>query len=291
MKNRLLLGPLTKGKVIAMGTAVAVVFTALLAFLPMTPSEVKPKANPVSVETRKAPSIRAISQSLPIEFDQGSYVLHIPGGVPPEDGWPWMINYHGASWNGLAHEQQTGMSTVADAYGFVVIYPDGEGGRWDAGFCCASQPHRDDVAWSRAVISDAATRTHLDKSRGYATGGSNGGMMAWRMACEANDIIRSAAVVAGALVTKSCVNKVVRIYRQHGLLDEVVPYCEESASPTGGCQGGGPVSNVVFWSLWKTKLMMGRGSTYTETLYPDLAHTWNVSMSDKVARYFATTGA
>lgn len=231
-----------------------------------------------------APQAKLAAGSEQVTFAQGSYVLHIPPGVAPEGGWDWAVNYHGKAWNGAAHEQQTGMSSTSDAriHKRVIIYPDAQGGTWRAGFCCSSEPHRDDVAWTRLLVADAATRVPL-KATGDFIGGSNGGMMAWRMACDAPDLAAHAVVIAGALVT-DCRRNAVHVLRLHGLNDNVVPLCKQATVPDVGCQGGNPVASIIFWSTFKTNLMMKRGSD-CRVRTDNAGHTWTGDYSDIALDY------
>jgi polyhydroxybutyrate depolymerase len=49
----------------------------------------------------------------------------------------------------------------------------------------------------RALVEEIARRHAIDRKRVFATGMSNGGMMAYRLACEAGDLVRAIAAVAG----------------------------------------------------------------------------------------------
>ena len=49
----------------------------------------------------------------------------------------------------------------------------------------------------RAVVADVQRRYSVDPQRVYATGMSNGGMLAHRLACEAADVFAGIAAVAG----------------------------------------------------------------------------------------------
>src|SRR5207244_2426435 len=82
--------------------------------------------------------------------------------------------------------------TSSDREGAIVVFPNGttrfDSGRlatWNAGDCCAGAVKRgaDDVGFIRAVVADVQKRWSVDKRRVYATGMSNGAMMAYRLAC------------------------------------------------------------------------------------------------------------
>jgi polyhydroxybutyrate depolymerase len=53
----------------------------------------------------------------------------------------------------------------------------------------------DDVGFIRALLADLEARQPVDRRRVYATGLSNGAMMAWRLAVEASGTIAAIAPV------------------------------------------------------------------------------------------------
>ncbi len=105
----------------------------------------------------------------------------------------------------------SGWMSLADREGFLTVYPAGTGGlagrllTWNSGTCCgpAQEAGSDDVGFVRALLDDLAARTPVDRSRVYATGLSNGAMMAYRLAVEAPDVVAAIAPVAGAMALES----------------------------------------------------------------------------------------
>ncbi len=138
---------------------------------------------------------------------QRSALVHVP---PHADGalLPLMINYHGGGGHARSQQDYTGMNRHADRKGYIVVYPNGTGRwnkrllTWNAGTCCGSAARNqvDDVAFTLQLIDYLADRLPIDKTRVYATGFSNGGMMAYRLAVEAGDRIAAIAPVAGGMV-------------------------------------------------------------------------------------------
>jgi poly(3-hydroxybutyrate) depolymerase len=63
------------------------------------------------------------------------------------------------------------------ARGFIMVWPNGVGNSWNVGRCCGiAQSHGvDDVAFTRAIISNLLTNACIDPKRVYASGCSNGG--------------------------------------------------------------------------------------------------------------------
>lgn len=176
-----------------------------------------------------------------IPLGDRSYIVHIP----PNAGGPLpvVINFHGGGSNAAQQEKFSGMDAVADREHFIVVYPNGTGRAgflvWNAGTCCGAAPAKriDDVAFTRAVIADLAKRTPVDRTRVYATGMSNGSMMAYRIAAEAPDLIAAAAPVSGSMVLMQFHPTLpVPIMHFHSVDDPRALYNGGLGPPIGGMQ-------------------------------------------------------
>jgi polyhydroxybutyrate depolymerase len=126
-----------------------------------------------------------------------NYVRHIPPSYDGTKPLPVVIDFHplggtGASWKG-----STGWSALADKAGFIMIWPDGIENSWNAGRCCraAIEQNIDDVGFTKAIVAALKRDACIDSRRVYATGCSNGGGMAFRVACDAADVIAAVAPV------------------------------------------------------------------------------------------------
>ncbi|HEU4428104.1 MAG TPA: PHB depolymerase family esterase [Myxococcota bacterium] len=136
-----------------------------------------------------------------------SYVLHLPPAARGDASLPLVIAFHGGGGNAKGFQAYAGLDAVADREGFAVVYPNGTGRlaprllTWNAGRCCgfAMDEKIDDVGFARRVIEAVAEHAPIDRARVYATGHSNGAMMAYRLAAEAADEIAAIAPVAGAM--------------------------------------------------------------------------------------------
>lgn len=166
---------------------------------------------------------------LRLRFDgyDRSYRLHVPPGYDPAAPTPLVVNLHGLSSNAWQEELFCEMNSTADAHGFVVMYPDGHLNSWNAGLCCgtAATLGVDDVGFLRAAVADAAGRLCIDPRRIFATGMSNGGYMAHRLACEASDLFAAAAPVSGGMGLLDCAPpRPVPVLAFHGTADSIVRY-------------------------------------------------------------------
>ena len=138
---------------------------------------------------------------------QRSYLVHVPLQAAQGRPLPVVLAFHGAGSNAEVLKAYTRMDKSADRDGYIAVYPNGSsgiGGRfltWNAGSCCgpAAALGIDDVGFALAVLDDLAARTPVDRARIYATGLSNGSMMAYRLAIEASERIAAVAGVAGTL--------------------------------------------------------------------------------------------
>ena len=134
------------------------------------------------------------------------YFLHVPPTPVSAQPLPVMVAYHGGGGSAEGFQDYAGLDNVADRETFLVVYPDGIGAAglhtWNAGRCCgrAMQDRADDVGFTAAILSDLAGRLPIDRRRVYATGHSNGAMMAYRLAAERADIVAAIATVAGAMI-------------------------------------------------------------------------------------------
>jgi polyhydroxybutyrate depolymerase len=136
-----------------------------------------------------------------------SYLVHVPPQATSGQPLPVVINFHGGGGNARVHKSYTRMDAASDRDGYLAVYPNGSGGigdrflTWNAGLCCglAVASGVDDVSFTLAVLEDLARRIPLDRARVYATGLSNGAMMAYRLAVESSRRIAAIAGVAGAM--------------------------------------------------------------------------------------------
>lgn len=135
-----------------------------------------------------------------------TYLVYMPAQAADEQP-PVVLNFHGGGGNARVQKWYTRMDETAEREGFIAVYPNGTGGfagrflTWNAGTCCgpAAASNVDDVGFVLALLDDLAARTPVDRTRIYATGLSNGSMMAYRLAAEASGRIAAVAGVAGAM--------------------------------------------------------------------------------------------
>ena len=162
-----------------------------------------------------------------------TYRLFVPVGLAGTV--PLLVALHGGLGSGLQFEINSGFDGLATSNGFIVAYPDGvtrfadgSGGArtWNGGKCCGPAVTRnvDDVAFLRAVVKDVATSQSIDRSRVFAVGHSNGGIMALRLACQASDVFAAVGAQSASLELETCApRRRVSAMQIHGTADTNVP--------------------------------------------------------------------
>ncbi len=162
-----------------------------------------------------------------------SYELYVPDTV--ERPAALLLAFHGAMGDAATIRRRTGyrLETLARREKFVVAYPNGFGGYWNgcrkAARHAANRADVDDVAFARRLVLRLRQSGLVDPNRVYATGFSNGGHMAYRLAVEAPELIAGIAPFAASLPTArnfDCIaaGLPVRTVIVNGTDDPVNPY-------------------------------------------------------------------
>lgn len=144
-----------------------------------------------------------------------TYMVHVPRRYNPRVASPLLFAFHGGggSMEYMAKDAAYGLTPKAEQENFIVVYPNGYSklpsgkfATWNAGTCCgdARDKNIDDVGFVRAMLAQLMKQVNIDRNRIYATGMSNGGMMAQRLACEMADTFKAVASVAGTDNTVTC---------------------------------------------------------------------------------------
>lgn len=161
-----------------------------------------------------------------------SYLLHVPPSYDASRPMPVVLALHGGASNGEQMVHFCGLSEKADEAGFIAVYPNGTGRlerilTWNAGNCCgyASREGIDDVGFIQALLDDLGRRIRIDPKRIYASGISNGGMMAHRLGAELSDRIAAIAPISGALAIGALKpREPVSVMHFHGTADQFAPF-------------------------------------------------------------------
>ena len=175
------------------------------------------------------------------------YLLYVPRSYDRTKPTPLVISLHGAGGWPVQQRDLSGWNRLADAEGFIVVYPSavsGAGPRiWhvDHGAGLAR-----DVRFISALIDTLEAAYTIDSTRIYANGLSNGGGMSFVLSCTLSDRIAAVGMVAAAqtLPWSWCTDRrPVPMIAFHGTADPDIPY-------NGGSSWLAPDSfpNVLTWA-------------------------------------------
>jgi polyhydroxybutyrate depolymerase len=186
------------------------------------------------------------SRSITVGGEQREYLVHVPDHLSDQPS--LVVFLHGGFGSAAQAESAYGWDALAEREGIIVAYPEGDGVAWNAGSCCGSPAKTDvdDVAFITALTAQLQTEFGVAPSRTFATGMSNGAMMAYRMACD-TAVFAAIAPVAGTIVTECDAPRPASVLHIHGLLDERVRYDGETGSGATRVDGLAVEEAVALW--------------------------------------------
>jgi polyhydroxybutyrate depolymerase len=153
-----------------------------------------------------------------------SYIVYRPAELPAAA--PLVVMLHGGFGSASQAEKSYHWDTEADVGHFLVVYPDGLDRAWNAGGGCCGVPGRtgtDDVGFITEMVSAIEHAIPVNPGRVYATGISNGGIMAYDLACQTT--IFAAIGPDSATELGSCPDPVpISVIAIHGTADKNIPY-------------------------------------------------------------------
>lgn len=177
------------------------------------------------------------TETLNVGGVEREYYLHVPAEA--EAPYLLVLVLHGRGGDGPGMARLSAFDAVADAHGFIAVYPSGLNQEWNylegvPGYDLAG----DDVTFFRALIEHLAGRYPVDPARIYAAGFSNGGFMAQRLICDASDLFAAYAAVGaagfGGLPLVCNDPHPLSLLLMHGTLDRIVPFEGLTQDTPGG---------------------------------------------------------
>ena len=137
---------------------------------------------------------------------------------------PIVINLHGLLSNIDQQVAITAFEDLAAEQRFLVLTPQGTGApaHWDTSARAGNQ----DVTFVTSMLDEVESSFCVDTARVYATGLSDGGLMASALACALPDRIAAIGVVSGLVGPTACAQgRTVPLVAFWGTKDVVLPYC------------------------------------------------------------------
>jgi len=157
-------------------------------------------------------------------IERSYLITYPPNATEPT---PLIINMHGYGSNAFQQKAYSLMDVPALAANITVVYPNGINSSWNVGTNWDGND-QDDVGFINALIDTVAALYSIDLDRVYACGMSNGGYMAYELACEAPEKIAAFGSVTGNFMLNSnqtCQqDRLIPFIDFHGTSDVTVPY-------------------------------------------------------------------
>ena len=132
-----------------------------------------------------------------------SYQIYVPATYSVSEPIPLVFNLHGGASTATGYLNSIGdMRPIADTANFIIIYPqattDSSGNpTWHLGGENSKSTSVDDVGFVSHIIDEVSSIYSVDLERVYVTGFSNGGYLAYEIACLLSNRIAGIGSVAG----------------------------------------------------------------------------------------------
>ena len=170
-------------------------------------------------------------QLFELTHDNDSRIYWVDYPDNPTESVPLVISMHGRNQSLLSHITYSQMSSFANPQNIAVVYPQGINSTgalaWNTGVWWDNSEY-DDVGYLNAIIDSVISNFAIDTNRIYACGMSNGGFMAYELACELSDRIVAFGSVAGNFMMNAgqeCTSaREIPIMHIHGTSDPIVNY-------------------------------------------------------------------
>lgn len=159
------------------------------------------------------------------------YILFIPSNYNEESPTSLIINFHGYGGCASYFSENVGdLNALAESENFIIAYPQaivGEKGDvyWNPYDNGIQDIGKNDIFFIEQLISEINNDYNIDLSRVYAIGYSNGGMMAYGLACSKGELFAAIGIMSGIMLPESCSgNEYTSVIHFHGIADDVLPY-------------------------------------------------------------------
>lgn len=235
-----------------------------------------------------------------------TYNIYIPSTYAPDKPVPLLLGFHGLGGSASTFTSSLQLRLFSQDLGFILVVPNGWGNEagaqngWNAGNCCgaAYSNNIDDIGLVRSILDSVSRRYSVDKSRIWAMGFSNGGMMSYRLACELSEHFSAIGVGGGALVLNTCSPpNTVSVIHIHGGLDTTVPIdgggpffvkpvieAFKLVNSANACSTMNYVVDLDF-TYETTSAVCSDGTEQKLTNYFNQGHEWTIDWTKEILRF------
>ena len=235
-----------------------------------------------------------------------TYNIYVPSSYETDKPLPVLLGFHGIGGSASTFTNALHLKIFSQDMGFILVIPNGSGNEagaqnsWNAGNCCgtAYSNQIDDIGFVRSMLDSISRKYSVDKSRIWAMGFSNGGMLSYRLACELSEQISAIGVGGGALMLNTCSPpNSVSVIHIHGGLDETVPIdgggrffvkpVIESFKLVNSANACSTMTYVVTSDLTSetTSALCSNGIEQKLTNYFNQGHEWTIDWTKEILRF------
>lgn len=169
--------------------------------------------------------------------------VKFPANYDASRSYPLVLFLHGYGSSG----DDTVLYLEADlqqaATSFIAIVPEGTRdaeGRQHWNTVLPQQKEAvDDSAYLQSLVSEVKSRWNVDSKRVYIAGISNGGFMAYRLACDTDGVFAGIVSIAGSMFANTSLcrtNTPISVLQIHGTKDEIVPFVSQNPGSLGALE-------------------------------------------------------
>jgi polyhydroxybutyrate depolymerase len=195
---------------------------------PAAPSQTpEPTETQISIATSEYPGI--VYSNFEYDGNKRFHMVYIPDSYSDTEKIPLVIYLHSYGWGAQKGMDYTQLNQVGDDFGFMIVYPSARP-NWNSGIGdnpSWGTPDNNDVGYIDTLLDTLNENYNIDEGRIYAVGLSNGGLMAYKLACQLSHRIAAIASVSGVLSNSTLSDcdplRAIPILQIHGTNDEWVP--------------------------------------------------------------------
>ena len=207
------------------------------------------------------PSFLPLKKTISSEEGREPTIIYAPKKILKNDKLALIVSLHGYSSNPKQQRFVLPLNYLSNKRKTVVAVPSGikdkKGKRFWSGLNCCDG-HADsvpnDVSFLRSVIINLKKEYPIDEDKVFIAGFSNGGFMAYRMACEASDLISGVLNFAGSgpMESQNCEPiKPLKVLHIHGTNDKTILFDGSGPAAGGPFEGSrwhpSASKTVKFW--------------------------------------------
>ena len=172
-----------------------------------------------------------------------------------QDNAPLIFVLHGYSGSANSIIGYSNMNQIADNYGAAICYPQGTFDQWNnrfwnVGYAFHATQMIDDVDFLSSLAQYLQLEYNYSSEKTFVTGMSNGGDMSYMLACQAYDIFKAIAPVAGCMmedIYNICNPDPIPVLEIHGTNDDITLWDGDMQNNDGWGAYLSTQSGIDFW--------------------------------------------